>query len=450
MRNDTLDMLNGPILKRMVEFSIPLIFSNVLQLLFNTADLVIVGNFAGSECLAAVSATGSITALLTSLFIGISTGVNVLIAKYIGENNKEKISLALHTSLLFGAILSTIVAIIGYFITDWCLVFTDCPANIFDLSSIYLKIIFMGMPAQLIFNYGVSALRANGETKKPLDYLIVSGIINVVLNIMFILIFNMDVDGVALATIISQYLSALFLMILLYRRDDDFNFSFSKLTIDKDILIELLRLGIPAGIQSCVFSISNLVLQIQYNSFGSDAVAAIGGAHTLESYTNAIVVAITTAGMTYVSQNYGAKNYERIKKSIISMVVIELACGLLFIVFGLTCDKLFMSIFTDSKDIIEIGCQKIQVSMFTYWIYGLCQSGSSAMRGLNYSHTPSIINLLGICGVRILYIYTIFKADPTLFNVMVTYPISWAVTALIVWPLLFVFLRNKKKELALS
>lgn len=446
-KKNSIDMLKGPIFKGLVFFTLPLILSNILQLLFNMADLVIVGRFAGDMCLGAVSATGFIVQVITSVFIGVSIGVNVLVARLIGENKRDKISTVVHTSITFGVIMGIVLSIIGYFTARTSLELTSCPADLLDLAEIYLKIYYLGMPGVLVYNYGAAVLRAKGDTKRPLYFLLVSGVLNVILNIVMIVFFGMDVDGVAIATIVSQYISALLIMVLLLNESEEFKFSFSKLGINIKVLKETLRLGIPAGFQSCLFSISNLVLQVKYNSFGSVIVAAMGAAHTLESLTNAVVQGVAVGAMTYVSQNYGALNFERIKESIKQSLIIGLMWSMIITILSIFGGHFYMSIYSSDPAIIEAGVLKIKYSMYIYETYMLMQTGASIMRGLGHSKVPTILCLVGVCGVRIVYVYTAFALFPVIENLLICYPLSWVASCLLIWPPLLRMLKETKMNM---
>lgn len=445
-----IDMLNGPILKGMLAMSAPLIMTNIFQLLFNTADLVIVGRLAGDNCLGAVTSTTFIIQVVVAVFIGIATGVNVLIARLIGENKKEDIKSSISTSLTFGIIAGFILMIIGILTSKMTLRLTSCPEQLFDLANIYLKIYYISMPGALVFNYGAAALRAKGDTKRPLYFLFASGVINVILNVLMIVLFKMTVDGVAIATVISQYISTFLILNVLNKESDDFHFSINEMEIDPKLLKELLRLGVPAGFQSCLFSISNLVLQSAFNSFGSSTTTAVGAAHTLESFTNAVVQGVALTCMTYVSQNFGARNYQRIKKSIIVSLLIGLAYSIIITLFGLFYSNEYMAIYSSDIEIITLGALKIKYSMIIYETYMLMQTGAMAMRGLNHSKTPTFMSLIGVIGVRLFIVLTVFRIYPFYEVLLTAYPLSWIVSDILIWPLLFKQLRKTKQELCLT
>ena len=442
-----IDMLNGPILSGMLTMSFPLIITNIFQLLFNTADLVIVGKLAGDHCLGAVTATTFIIQVIVAVFIGISTGVNVLIARLIGEKKQNLINDSLNTSMTFGLLIGIVLSIIGILSSRFTLELTSCPDDLIDLADVYLNIYYLSMPGSLMFNYGAAALRAKGDTKTPLYFLLTSGIINVILNIVMIINFNMTVDGVAIATVISQYISCILILIVLAGEKGDFHFSVLSMKIDLPLLKELLVLGVPAGFQSCLFSISNVVLQATFNSFGSATTTAVGAAHTLESFTNAIVQGVSIPCMTYVSQNYGARNYERIKKSIVLSLLFGLVCSAVIALFGMTMAEEYMHIYSSDPEIISLGAQKIHYSMIVYETYMLMQTGAMAMRGLNHSKTPTFLSLIGVIGVRLFIVFTLFRINPQYYVLLLSYPVSWIVSDILIWPVLMVQLKNVKKQI---
>lgn len=449
IKKKDIDMLSGPIFKGMFAMSLPLIMTNIFQLLFNTADLVIVGRLAGDNCLGAVTATTFIIQVVIAVFIGISTGVNVLIARLIGENKKESIKESINTAMTFGLLSGIVLGVIGILISRWTLEMTSCPPELIELADVYLDIYYLSMPGALMFNYGAAALRAKGDTKTPLYFLFLSGVINVMLNIVMIVCFNMTVDGVAIATVISQYISTLLILIVLNSEKGDFHFDLKNMRIDIVLLEELLRLGIPAGFQSCLFSISNVILQSAFNSFGHATTTAVGAAHTLESFTNAIVQGVALTCMTYVSQNYGAKNYERIKKSILITLLIGFIWSMLITAFGMFCSNFYMSIYSKDPEIISLGALKVRYSMCLYETYMLMQTGAMTMRGLNHSKTPTFMSLMGVIGVRLFIVFTIFKAYPLYEVLLTSYPASWIVSDILIWPTLFKQLKKAKIDLCI-
>lgn len=429
INKNEIDLLNGPIMSSMVLLIIPIILSNVLQLLFNTADQIIVGRFAGDLCLAAISATSFLTSLFTNLFTGVVTGVNVVIARSIGEGDRNKISRAVHTALTFGFLAGIGVCTVGILLTSVGLRATACPEDVFDMAALYLRITFLGVPAQLVYNYGAAALRSKGDTRRPLVFLVIAGVVNVCLNILMITVFHMTVDGVAIATVASHYISAAMLIGLLSREEDVFRFEFAKCRIDGKLLGQLLKHGLPAGFQSVAFCIANLVLQAQVNAFGSIAVAANGCAHTLEAYTSTIITACNNGMITCISQNYGARRVERIKRSIMCGFVLEMGLCAIYAVFGMFCGTMFMKIFTSNPETIAFGLERIHIAMGFYAFYTVTQICAGAMRGLGSPNIPTLISLFGIAGVRLVYIFTLFKLNPTIHNLYMTYPISWIISA---------------------
>ena len=325
-KQNRIDMINSPIYKSMMLLSLPLIFSYLIQLLFNAADIVVVGKFAGEKCLAAVSSTTTLVNLIICLFVGMSVGTNVVIAKLIGKEDYEKIPNSVHTSITFALLTGVGLMVLGLFISETSLRLMSCPSDIIDLATTYLKIYFLGMPGMIVYNFGSAILRAVGDTRRPLILLIISGVVNVLLNLFLVIVFNLDVVGVAVATAVSQTLSALLIVSILIKEDDYFHLGIKKLRIDLRSLIDIIKVGLPAGMVSSSFSISNVILQTYINALGTTVVAASGASSSLESFANGVVQGICAAETTYVSQNYGAKKYDRIKKSVFATLVISFIC----------------------------------------------------------------------------------------------------------------------------
>lgn len=446
VRKNEIDMLNGPLLKGLFVFSIPLILTNVLQLLFNAADVIVVGKFAGDLYLAAVSSTTQMVYLVTNVCVGLATGVNIIVARYIGENRRDKIPNALHTSILFGVYFGIFAAVLALLISRKMLILLDTPEEVLDLACLYLKIYFIGSPANLVYNYGAAVLRAKGDTKRPLYYLMISGIINVFLNIVMIVIFKMNVDGVAIATVASQTISAFLTTRILIKEEAEFKLYFSKLKINFESLKAILKYGIPASLQSSLFSISNLVLQSYINAFGTITIAANGISHSAESIENGIINAVQTSCMTFVSQNRGARNYKRIIKSTILGIFLIGGWCLLFVFVGHVWGKDILYFYSDSKEVVELGYLRMKLFIDTYFLIGMMHLGSGILRGLGYSLVPAFVCATGIIGVRLLCVWVFFKNNLTYYNVMLAYPISWVVASVTIWIILIYILIHDKHE----
>ena len=434
-------------MKAIITFSIPLMLSTMLQLLFNAADIIVVGKFAGDNALAAVSSTTSLVCLIVNLFTGLAIGVNFIVARYIGEGNIKGISDVVHTSIAFSIIVGVFLAIFGFFISKPALQIMESPAEIIDLSTTYLQIYFMGSPAVLIYNYGAAILRSKGDTQRPLVFLLISGVLNVVLNLIFVIIFNMSVSGVALATIISSYVSAILIIMALYSETQYFSFSMKSLKIDKDSLLSILKYGLPAGIQNCLFSLANTVIQSTVNGFGAIVIAGNGAASNIESFINAVTGAFSSAAITFTSQNVGARKYNRLKKiffytNIASGIIIALIATLVFFAG----DKLLM-LYTNDVNVVTEGLVKLQMIAYTYILFSIMQMAIGVVRGLGYSLVPTIISLVGVCGLRLVYIATLYQNYQTPFALYLCYPISWGVTGFIVTIMMFILLRKDKNKI---
>ena len=440
-------MINSPILSSMLWFSLPIILSNVLQLLFNAADIVIVGRYAGDVCLAAVSSTTSIINLIVNVFIGLAIGVNVLVARQIGEERFNAISETIHTSIGFAFVCGVVSTIVGLLTARPALQAMDCPAEVIDLAVLYLRIYYLGMPAMLVYNCGASVLRAKGDTKRPLYFLLFSGLVNVILNIVLVTVFGMNVDGVAIATVVSQLVSAFLTMFLLVKEEETFRFYFNKIKIKAEPLKEILRIGLPASFQNSMFSISNVVLQSNINALGTAAIAGSGASASVVGFANGIINGIMSAVTTYVSQNYGAGRVDRIKKTVaISCFIGFVWCVIFFLVAFFFGEEL-LYFYTDEPAVVEMGLIKSKVIIYSYYTYALMQIAVGALRGMGYATSPAIISLVGVCGVRLLLIWFVFE-KVNMFNIALTYPISWLTTAIVVWVLLIIVIKNNEPKKA--
>lgn len=439
-----IDMTTGAVLPKILRFSIPLMLSSVLQLLFNAADIIVVGNFASENSLAAVGSTTALVNLMTNLFLGLSTGANVLASHYMGAEDNDRVSKTVHTSLLLSIVSGLIMTVVGVVFADKLLMLMDTPAEVIDLSALYLRIYFAGMVAMMIYNFGSSLLRSKGDTKRPLYYLTFSGIINVVLNLIFVIFLKMDVAGVALATVISQCVSAFLIIRCLAKESDGFKFSFKKLAIDKNISLKILRIGIPAGFQGVVFSLSNVVIQSSINGFGAVTMAGSAAAASIEGFVWVSMNAFSQAAISFVSQNIGAGKYSRINRisftACACAAVAGLVLGNLAYIFG----EPLLGIYDPRPEIIPSGMTRMSLVCVFYLFCGLMDCCVGAIRGMGYAVTPTIVSLIGACGLRLLWIATIFQIPEyhTEFMLFLSYPISWAITFL-VHLICFAFMRRK-------
>lgn len=432
MRNSRseIDMTKGPILRKMVLFAFPLMCSSVLQLLFNAADTVVVGQFAGKNSLAAVGSNGALINLMTNLFIGLSVGSNVLIAKAVGARDKEQTERIVHTSIVLSVLGGIILMVFGMLYAKDILILMDAPEEIVDLAAKYLKIYFIGLPAMMVFNFGSAILRAIGDTKRPLYFLSAAGVINVIFNLLFVIEFRMDVAGVAWATVISQVISAVLILVCLIREKSDIRVDIRKLRIDVDSLIRIMKIGIPAGLQGTLFSLSNVVIQSSINKFGSTVVAGNSAAQNLEGFVYVSMNSLHQATLSFTSQNMGAGKYDRIgrilKDGLILVFFTGLIMGGLMVLFG----HQLLRIYSPKSLVIEKGFERLLVVCGTYYLCGIMDVMVGSIRGIGYSVMPMIVSLIGACGLRIIWLKTFFLMDMfhRPFYIYVTYPVSWIVT----------------------
>ena len=427
-----IDMCNGPILKKMLVFALPLMLSSILQLLFNAADIVVVGRFAGDESLAAVGSTSSLINLLTNLFIGLSVGSNVLVARYFGAKKEEELRETVHTAMtlsLIGGVALTVIGIVG---APLILTWMQSPPEVINLSIIYMRVYFAGITATMIYNFGSSILRAIGDTKRPLYYLTVAGVVNVVLNLVFVIVFHWGVFGVGIATVISQVISAILVVRCLLREQGGIRLDLKRLGINKGKLLQIMQIGLPAGFQGMLFSLSNVVIQSSVNSFGATIVAGNSAAQNLEGFVYVGMNAFYQAAISFMGQNVGAGKYNRVNKILYSAQVCVITVGFaLSMVMRLFAAPL-LSLYTDSPAVVEAGTVRLSIICATYFLCGMMDVMVGALRGLGYSIAPMIVSLLGACAFRLLWIATIFQIDRfhMIETVYTSYPISWTVTFL--------------------
>lgn len=423
-----MDMTDGPLLPKILAYSGPLILTGILQLLYNAADVVVVGNFAGPKALAAVSSTGSLINLLVNIFMGLSVGASVVIARAYGAQDIRRMRNAEHTAISIAAVSGIFVGALGFFLARPMLELMDSPKDVIDGATLYVKIYFLGMPANMLYNFGAATLRAVGDTKRPLYYLTVSGLVNVVLNLILVIIFHMDVAGVAIATVVSQIVSMILVLLCLLRTEGNIRLNPRELRIDKRELADIARVGLPAGLQGSLFSISNVLIQASVNSFGSMVVAGNGVASNLEGFVYTAMNAQYQANLTFASANYGAGKYERVRKVVwvcLGVVTaIGLGMGLLFLLLG----PQLISLCNQDPAVIEAGMERMRVILPMYFLCGLMDVMVGQMRGIGYSVLPMIVSLTGACLLRIIWIMTVFAANKTQFTLYISYPISWFAT----------------------
>ena len=443
----TMNLCEGSILNKLLLFSLPLIASSVLQLFFNAADVIVVGQFAGDNSLAAVGSTGSMVNLLTNVFMGLSVGANVLVARYFAAKQEEELRKTVHTAITISVICGILLAIIGIVAAKQILTWMQSPEEVIDLSTLYLRIYFLGMPATMAYNFGAAILRGVGDTKRPLYYLAFSGVINVVLNLIFVVLFHMDVAGVALATVISQCISAFLVLRCLSKEESAIRLEKEHLGVDKDILVRILQIGLPAGVQGSLFSLSNVVIQSSVNGFGATIVAGNSAAANIEGFAYVAMNAFAQAVVAFVSQNIGAGKYERINKIVITTQICVLTVGLLLGNGIYLLGKPLVGLYSDNGAVIAAGIKRLSIICTTYALCGMMDVMVGALRGLGYSVMPMIVSLLGACAFRIAWISVFFQIERfhTIDTVYFAYPISWTLTVC-VHAICFLVVRRRLKK----
>lgn len=439
-----IDMTNGPILKNLIICAIPLIIMNILQICFNAADIAVIGLFRGDDAVAAVGANASLINLITGLFIGMSTGANVVLAKYCGKQNEEVAKRVVGTSICISLISGIVLVIIGIFCAEYFLVWMGCPKEVLPLATKYLTIYLMGMPAVMLYNFLASILRAVGDTLSPMIFLFISGVVNVGLNVFFVSVCNMSVEGVAIATVVSQAISAICCLVVVLKSKGYSKFSVKYFRIYKQELKEIVEVGIPSGIQGCLFSLSNVFLQSAVNALGTNTMAANAVSGQLDSVVYFVGYSFVIACMSFVSQNYGAGKIDRIKKVIKTTMLV--ACVASFVVGSTVAllSKYLLRIMTNSEEVIAIAQIRLQLLGFTYFLCTTMEIFSHSMRALGKSLTSMVICLVGSCLLRIVYINTVYLLSPSFFMVYLIYPISWILT--IITLLAFLIPQIKKIE----
>ena len=427
----SLDMVEGRILPQLIRFSLPLMATSLLQLLYNAADMVVVGQFAGAESLAAVGSTGALINLITNLFVGFSLGANVVIAHANGARDHKAIQKNVHTAVTMSVICGLIVMVLGLVLARPLLTWMGSPADVIDKATLYVQIFFLGMPVNLLYNFGAGIMRAVGDTRRPLVYLSIAGMANVLLNLLLVIVFRMDVAGVAIATVVSQLLSAVFVVRHLLRTDESIRMDVKKLGLDWKCVKEIVRIGLPAGIQSSLFSLSNVIIQSSINAQGSVWMAGNAAAANVEGFVYVSMNSISQGTLTFSSANRGAKEYKRVRKvlwvSLAAAGVIGFAVGMIAWAFGGT----LIGLYNGDAAVIEKGLVRMAIIMPTYFVCGLMDVAGSQMRGMGYSIAPMIVSLSGACAFRLFWVFTVFAADPRMTTLYNSYPISWALTFLI-------------------
>ncbi len=441
-----MDMCSGPIFVKIVVFAIPLILSGILQLLFNAADIIVVGRFAGSESLAAVGSTSALINLLINVFIGLSVGANVLVARFYGAGLQRDLEETVHTAMVMAGAGGLILIAVGVTLADPMLELMGTPHDVLPLAALYMKIFFVGMPANLIYNFGSAILRAVGDTKRPLYFLLLAGIVNVVLNLFFVIVLSMGVAGVALATVASQCISAYLVVRCLIRTDAGYRLVVRKLRVVKNKMYSIIRIGLPAGLQGAIFSISNVLIQSSVNSFGSVAMAGNTAAQNIEGFVYTSMNAVYQTALSFTSQNFGARQYGRMKKILIYCLLLTTAVGLVMgngaVFFG----NQLLGIYSSDAQVIRYGLNRMRIIGTTYFVCGIMDCMVGALRGMGYSIMPMLVSLTGACAFRILWIYTIFAMNRTLPTLYISYPVSWGITFAAHMVCYLLVLKKVKKE----
>ena len=431
-KTQTIDMVNGPLLKNICIFSVPLMLTNLVQMMFNAADAVVMGRFAGQQALAAVGATSSLCFLLISLFNGLSVGSNVVIARYLGANDLGKVEKSVHTSIATAMLSGVFLMIVGFFASRPLLQMMSTPTDIIDLSELYMRIYFVGTFFTLIYNFGAAIFRSVGDTKRPLYFLLISGLIKLVLSLLFVIVFQWGVAGVALSTAIGQAIAAAMVCLTLIKEKGPHHLDFKKLSIDVPMALDIIKIGVPAGIQGMVFALSNVVIQSSINSFNSSViVAGNSAANNIENFVYIGMSAFTQACITFTSQNIGAHKLQRVgtifKQSMILTILSAASIGFLAWFFG----EFFLGLYTPDAAVVEAGMVRLLWVTMPLWLNGVLDVFVASMRGFGYSTGPTILTIVGICGVRLTWIWTVFQLHRSLDVIYMCFPLSWIITSIV-------------------
>lgn len=426
-----IDMCNGSLMDKLITFSVPLMVSGILQLMFNAVDIIVVGRYSGSQALAAVGSTTALINIFTNLFIGISLGANVLAARFYAAGRDREMSETVHTAILIALISGVMMAFVGLGLARPALELMDTPEDVIDLSTLYMRIYFLGMPFFMLYNYGAAILRAVGDTRRPLLFLVISGVTNAVLNVFLVVVFHMSVEGVAIATVISQLISSALVLRCLYRTEGSYQLRFSKLHINSSHLKQIFLVGIPAGVQSVVINFSNALLQSSVNSFGSTAMAGYTAANNILGFLYASVNSVTQACMSFTSQNYGVGKFKRMDRVLSDCVIITVTVagtlGSAAYLFG----PEILQIYTKEPEVIQCGMEIISITTIPYFLCGIMDLIPGALRGMGRSGVPMVLSIIGTVGLRIVWIFGIFPLRRSLFVLFISYPASWIFTILL-------------------
>lgn len=423
-----IDMCNGPLLGKILVFYFPLMLSGILQLLFNAADIAVVGRFAGNEALAAVGSTSSLTNLLVNLFIGLSVGANVLVARFYGAGQKDELKEMVQTAIATSVIGGVLLVFVGFFVSGPALTLMGTPDDVIAHAVLYMRIYFAGMPFMMAYNFGAAVLRAVGDTKRPLYYLLAAGVVNVILNLVFVIVFDMGVAGVAVATVISQAISAALILRCLITSDSDYRLELKGIKIAGDKLAKMFQIGLPAGLQGSLFSISNVLIQSSVNSFGSVAMAGNTAGSNIEGFVYTAMNSFYQAAISFSGQNFGAKKYRRVGKVLLICEVLVIVVGLIMGNGAYLFAGTLLKLYTPDPEVIRYGILRMAYICIPYFLCGMMDVIVGALRGIGYSIMPMLVSLTGACLFRVVWIYTIFRRLHTLECLYISYPISWALT----------------------
>ncbi len=442
-----IDMCNGTIMDKLITFAFPLMLSGVLQLMFNAVDIIVVGRFSGSSSLAAVGSTTALINIFTNLFIGISLGANVLAARFFAAGREKEMSETVHTSITFALISGIAMAIVGQICAKGALELMGTPEDVIGLSALYMRIYFLGMPFFMLYNYGAAILRAVGDTKRPLYFLIISGVINAVFNMVLVIVFDLGVAGVAIATVFSQMISCVLVLICLARTDASYRLYISKLGMKQEYLEQIFRVGIPAGIQSTVINFSNALLQSSVNSFGSTAMAGYTAANNVLGFLYMSINSVTQACMSFTSQNYGVGKYKRMDRVLLDCLILSVSVALLLGCGAYIFGTQILQIYTDDAQVVQCGLEILSITTVPYFLCGIMDLFPGALRGMGYSAVPMILSIIGTVGTRILWIFVFFPQYRSLYFLFISYPGSWLAT-IVMQVICFVVVRRHVHSLA--
>lgn len=425
-----IDMCNGPILKKILLFAVPLICSSILQRLFNAADVIVVGRYAGDDALAAVGSNTSLVNLFLNLFIGLSLGVNILAAKYYGAQEKRHLSEMVHTAIGVGLVSGIVLAFAGVICAPIMLKWMQAPEGVHELAAVYLRIYFLGMPAMMVGNFGSAILRAVGDAKRPMLYLMYAGVLNVILNLFFVIVLKWSVFGVGLATTISHILTAFLVVRCLTKETGEIHLEIKKIRIYKDKFLQILRVGLPAGVQNALFSISDILIQSSINGFGAIAVAGNSAAANLEGFVYSCMIALYQANVSFTSQNMGAGKYKRINRILLTSQGCVIVVGLIWGAICCFAGSQLLSLYTDSAEVVSAGMIRIAMVSALYIFCGMMDIMVGCLRGLGYAIYPMVVSLLSSCVLRIVWLQTVFKMERfhMIETVYIIYPITWVIT----------------------